>query len=171
MGSPSPRSEPTLVDRTFQLAYFCAYRMMRAYWRVAHPTTHGTQILLFHGDDVLLVKNSYVPYWSAPGGYIASGETGRDAVVRELREEIGFAANPDEVRLLLEVKHEWEGKIDHCQIFGLDVPDRVPVEIDHREVVEASFIPIEQALGLVLFPPLRTVLEDRVRERSRNQTH
>lgn len=154
---------PTLVDRTFQLAYVCAYQMMRVYWRALHPTTHGTQVLAFHGGEVLLIKNSYVPYWSAPGGYVASGETGRDAVVRELREEVGVTANPDDVRLLADVTHDWEGKRDHCQIFGLDAKERFLVEVDRREVVDARWVPIAQALELNLFPPLRTVLEERLR--------
>jgi ADP-ribose pyrophosphatase YjhB (NUDIX family) len=161
--STSDRSQPTLVDRGFQLAYVCAYRAMRTYWKVRRPTTHGTLVALWNGGEVLLVRNSYVPYYSLPGGYLRRGETARDAVVRELTEEVGIAADPEKLELVLERTHDWEGKHDHVQIFALDLPSRPNVEVDHREVVEASWWSPERALALNLFPPLRDVIERRQR--------
>ncbi len=158
----SKRTEPTLVDRGFQLAYVCAYRAMRTYWRVRRPTTHGTLIALWNEGEILLVRNSYVPYYSAPGGYIRSGEEARDAVVRELREEVGIAAEPSAISLVLDRTHDWEGKRDHVQIFAVDLPSRPEVAVDHREVVEAAWWRPEAALKLELFPPLREVIAARV---------
>jgi ADP-ribose pyrophosphatase YjhB (NUDIX family) len=158
----SHRSEPTLIDRGFQLAYVCAYRAMRTYWRLRHPTTHGSLVTLWNDGEVLLVKNSYVPYYSLPGGYVRRGEPARDAVIRELREEVGVAADVDRLELVLEKTHDWEGKRDHVQIFSLDVPSRPDIEVDHREVVEAAWWRPERALALQLFPPLREVIEQRV---------
>ena len=37
---PSVR-EATALDRSFQLAYKVAYRMMRVYWGVRRPATHA----------------------------------------------------------------------------------------------------------------------------------
>jgi 8-oxo-dGTP diphosphatase len=157
----SKRSEPTLVDRGFQLAYVCAYRAMRTYWKVRRPTTHGTLIALWSRGEVLLVRNSYVPYYGLPGGYLRRGETARDAAVRELHEEVGITADAAQLELVLDRTHEWEGKLDQVQIFALDVPSRPSVEVDHREVVEAAWWPPERALSLELFPPLRDVIEQR----------
>jgi 8-oxo-dGTP diphosphatase len=157
----SKRSEPTLVDRGFQLAYVCAYRAMRTYWKVRRPTTHGTLIALWSRGEVLLVRNSYVPYYGLPGGYLRRGETARDAAVRELHEEVGITADAAQLELVLDRTHEWEGKLDHVQIFALEVPSRPSVEVDHREVVEAAWWPPERALSLELFPPLRDVIEQR----------
>lgn len=156
------RSEPTLVDRGFQLAYVCAYQAMRAYWRVRKPTTHGTLIALWNRDEVLLVRNSYVPYYCLPGGYLHRGETAREAAVRELREEVGISTDAAGLELVLDKTHDWEGKHDHVQIFTLDLPTRPTIEVDHREVVEADWWPAEKALALELFPPLREVIEKRV---------
>ncbi len=156
------RSEPSLIDRGFQLAYVCAYRMMRTYWKVRHPTTHGALVVLASEGEVLLVRNSYVPYYCLPGGYIHGGETARQAVLRELTEEVGIEVEPDRLSLELERTHEWEGKRDHVQIFALDLAVRPSIAVDHREVVEASWWAPERALALDLFPPLRSVLEKRV---------
>ncbi len=150
---------PTLVDRGFQLAYVCAYRAMRTYWRVRHPTTHGSLVALWNAGEVLLVRNSYVPYYSLPGGYVRRGETARDAAVRELREEVGVATTVEQLVPLLDRTHEWEGKHDHVEIFALELTSRPKVDVDNREVVAASWWQPERALSLELFPPLRTVLE------------
>ncbi len=155
------RSEPTLLDRGFQLAYVCAYRAMRAYWKVRRPTTHGTLIALWNRDELLLVRNSYVPYYSLPGGYLRRGETAREAAVRELREEVGITMDAQGLELVLDTTHDWEGKRDHVQIFALELPSRPSVEVDNREVIEAAWWPPEKALGLELFPPLRRVIEER----------
>jgi ADP-ribose pyrophosphatase YjhB (NUDIX family) len=157
----SKRSEPSLVDRGFQLAYVCAYRAMRTYWKVRRPTTHGTLIALWNRGEVLLVRNSYVPYYCLPGGYLRRGETARDAAVRELREEVGVTADADSLELVLDRTHDWEGKRDHVQIFAIDLPSRPSVEVDHREVVEAAWWSPDRALSLELFPPLREVIERR----------
>jgi 8-oxo-dGTP diphosphatase len=150
---------PTFVDRGFQLAYVCAYRLMRSYWRLRHPTTHGSLVAIWNRGEVLLVRNSYVPYYGLPGGYVRRGESARDAAMRELFEEVGVTAKSDDLRLLLEETHEWEGKHDHVQIFALELPNRPTIAVDNREVVEASWWPPSRALSLNLFPPLRHVLE------------
>jgi 8-oxo-dGTP diphosphatase len=150
---------PTLMDRAFQLAYVCAYQMMRRYWAVRHPTTHGALVVLQNGGEVLLVKNSYVPYYSLPGGYVRRNETAREAALRELVEEVGVSAKGDELELVLDETHDWEGKRDHVEIFVLKLSMRPSIAVDHREVVEASWWTPERALGLNLFPPLRRVLQ------------
>src|SRR5688572_17354680 len=67
-----PSQQPSLTDRAFQLAYKAAYRLMRAYWTVRKPNTHGALVALWNGGNVLLVRNSYVPYYSLPGGTCAA---------------------------------------------------------------------------------------------------
>jgi ADP-ribose pyrophosphatase YjhB (NUDIX family) len=154
--------DATVIDRAFQLAYVCAYRLMRMYWRVRRPTTHGALVVLWHDGKLLLVRNSYVPYYSLPGGYVAPSESGRVAAIRELAEEVGLAVQPEQLELVLELTHEWEGKHDHVQIFALELSERPAVQVDKREVISAAWVEPEAALALNLFPPLRTVIERRI---------
>src|SRR5687767_2389886 len=48
MPSSESSNGPTLADRAFQLAYVCAYQLMRAYWTVRRPTTHGALVTLWN---------------------------------------------------------------------------------------------------------------------------
>ncbi|PAK45827.1 NUDIX hydrolase, partial [Bacillus licheniformis] len=49
-----------------------------------------TNCVLTSGDKVLLLQKPRRGWWVAPGGKMESGETVRDAVIREYREETGL---------------------------------------------------------------------------------
>lgn len=156
----STNQRATVVDWGFQAAYKVAYRLMRVYWGVRRPSTHGALVTLWNRGEVLLVQNSYVKYRSLPGGYVARNETGPEAAVRELREEIGITATTDQLEKVFDEVKDWEGKRDHVEIFKLTLEQRPEIHIDHREVVAAGWYSPEQALELDLFPPIRRVIED-----------
>jgi 8-oxo-dGTP diphosphatase len=158
---------PNAVDLCFQAAYRVAYRLMRTYWAVRRPSTHGALVSLWNQGELLLVQNSYVPYRSLPGGYVGRSETSREAAIRELREEIGISAKAEELHKVFDEVKEWEGKRDHVEIFALELSGRPQVRIDHREVVAAGWFSPERALELNLFPPIRKIIEDRVRAEGR----
>jgi 8-oxo-dGTP diphosphatase len=120
-------------------------------------------VALWNRGEVLLVRNSYVPYYVLPGGYVRRGETSREAARRELFEEVGVEAKPDQLELVLDENHVWEGKREHTEIYKLDVAERPSVQVDHREVVEASWWLPQRALALDLFPPVRRALERRTK--------
>lgn len=61
----------------------------------ADAPVKAASVLLFRGDDVLLIKRAggaNTGLWSAPGGHLATGETPLEAAHRELREETGLTA-------------------------------------------------------------------------------
>lgn len=155
-----------MIDRAFQLAYKAAYKMMRVYWGIARPDTHGALVAVWYQGRILLVKNSYVPYWSLPGGYVHSGETALQAALRELREEVGLKVDSSDLKPSLDVKHEWEGKHDHVEIFALESPQRPEVKIDRREVVDAQLFSPEEAMKMNLFPPIRDHISRYLRDRA-----
>jgi 8-oxo-dGTP pyrophosphatase MutT (NUDIX family) len=57
---------------------------------VLAPVAYGACGLIERDGKVLLVRHSYVAGWLLPGGGVRRGEPAEQAVVRELREEIGL---------------------------------------------------------------------------------
>ncbi len=155
---------PSLVDRSFQLAYVVAYRLMCVYWGIRRPRTHGALVAVFHDGKLLLVRNSYVSYYSLPGGYVGRNETSRQAALRELAEEVGVRARPEQLEPVIDEENAWQGKRDHVEIFVIEVERRPDVRIDNREVIEAIWVSAERALELSLFPPIRRLLERRLKQ-------
>jgi ADP-ribose pyrophosphatase YjhB (NUDIX family) len=151
-----------MIDRLYRIAYRGAYKMMRVYWALMRPQVHGALVAIWNNGEILLVKNSYVPYYSLPGGYVQRGETGRMAAIRELLEETGIRASASELRIALDQQHDWEGKREHIEIFEIDVATRPTIKVDNREVIEATFYAPRKALELELFRPIRTVIEKRL---------
>ena len=151
------------MDAMFRLAYRGAYQLMRVYWAVRRPPTHGSLVAIWVNERILLVRNSYVRYFSLPGGYVKSGESGKDAAIRELREEIGLSVSPGELQSSIDESHVWESKRERIEIYQLNLDHEPRIEVDHREVVAATFYTPSEALGLQLFPPLRQHIEQKLR--------
>jgi mutator protein MutT len=92
-----------------------------------HVTHHVSCGLLVRAGRVFLVHRSpskawYPNVWDLPGGHLEPGETNRQALVRELREELSVEIAPtsgnalltrQEAGLFLEVwrVEEWDGDI------------------------------------------------------------
>jgi 8-oxo-dGTP pyrophosphatase MutT (NUDIX family) len=152
-----------MIDVCYRLAYRSAYKAMRVYWKLRKPLSHGALVAIWNDGRILLVRNSYVDYYSLPGGYVRKHERSVDAAARELREELSISVDPRELTLNTDVTHDWEGRRDHVVIFDLDLDAPPQVEVDNREVVAAEFVTKEEALQKNLFPPLRKHIEQRLK--------
>jgi 8-oxo-dGTP pyrophosphatase MutT (NUDIX family) len=70
------------------------HQLLRANWFVRRPRTFGAHALAFTPEGkVILVKLRYARGWRLPGGGRDESEAPRDAVLRELREEIGLLSH------------------------------------------------------------------------------
>jgi len=86
-----------------RLALVLALKALRS------PVAFGASAIVEDGQGhVALVRHSYMTGWHLPGGGVDSGEPPADAVIRELREEIGLMRSaPPEFLGLLTRKVGW----------------------------------------------------------------
>ncbi|MES2906548.1 MAG: NUDIX domain-containing protein, partial [Pseudomonadota bacterium] len=56
---------------------------------LARGFTLGVRAVVLKGDDVLLVRHTYMDGWYLPGGGVDRGEALEKAAVRECFEEVG----------------------------------------------------------------------------------
>lgn len=103
--------------------------------------------VLIEDDRVLAIKRGrevLLPgYWTLPSGRIESGETQQDAVVREVREELGLHVTP--------VAKVWECPTDDgAWLLHWWTAETAPGELapDADEVAEARWVTAEQFLAL-----------------------
>jgi 8-oxo-dGTP diphosphatase len=130
-----------MIDRLWQLGYALAYRLLRLWWRVRRPAHRGALVAVWHEGEILVLRSSYRPGWSLPGGGIARGESPRQAAVREIAEEIGLAVAPEALHEAQALELTWEHRSDHTTIFELALAERPALRLDNREIVAAAFRP------------------------------
>ena len=72
-------------------------------------------------NRVLLVQRGHEPMkgkWTIPGGLIDVGETLREAVIREVREETGLDVEPIELIELLDRIHREDGRVRYHYVIA-----------------------------------------------------
>ncbi|MHA6289292.1 NUDIX hydrolase [Maricaulis sp. CAU 1757] len=126
--------------------------------------TPGAGVVVFRGEDVLLIKRGRPPYegqWSIPGGKVEYGETAAEAALRELGEETGVEA---EIVGLIDVvdsigKRE-PGQPGDWHYLLVDFAARwtggEPVPADDASAAE--FLPFEEAVKRTRWDRTRQVL-------------
>ena len=116
-----------MTDRALRLVLTGAHQLLKANWRVRRPRTFGAHALaLTPAGRVILVKLRYAPGWRLPGGGRSEQEDPEDAVLRELREEIGMTSH-GAVRLAAELDETVSHKRDLASLFVVeDVVYRPP---------------------------------------------
>jgi 8-oxo-dGTP pyrophosphatase MutT (NUDIX family) len=103
-------------------------------------------------DKILMVKrhpdDSYGNTWSIPSGTIEIPETPKMGVLREVFEEVGINIIPNLLEYMGELYMKKHNFIYH--IFAFSCLNRPKVTLDFKEVVEAKWTTVEEALTLPL---------------------
>ncbi len=123
----------------------------------------GVGGILFQDERVLLVRRGREPargQWSIPGGAVDTGETLRQAVVREMMEETGIQAEPvAPVKILDRIFRDDRGRVAYhyvlvdflCRFLGGELRAG-------SDALEARFIPVGDLVSMDIIPVTRAVI-------------
>jgi len=71
--------------------YKITNRVIRKCQSMLGMCTLGSRAIVLNSQNhVLLVKHTYEPYWYIPGGGVKKRESAKEAILRELKEEVGL---------------------------------------------------------------------------------
>ncbi len=103
--------------------------------------TTGSLAVIVAGNTVLLVRNLGRLSWGFPGGFSRRGESTRDNVARELREELGL----DMVHLV-NCGYAFQSRARHIDfIYGLRVEHQFVVAPHQAEIREVEWVRLDEA--------------------------
>ncbi len=128
-----------LVDKALRLPLRAAHRLLKLAWFIRRPRSFGVHALaLTPTGRAILVKLRYAPGWRLPGGGRKEAEDPQDAVLRELREEIGMTSHGD-LNLACELEEQVDHKRDLASLFIVrDVQYRAKWSWEVEDVMEAD---------------------------------
>ena len=123
------------------------------------PKIPVSTLVVIHTPDlqVLLLERADHPgFWQSVTGSQDEGETLRDTAIREVREETGLEAqrylltdwNLQNVYEIYPVwRHRYAPGVTHNteHVFGLRVPEPLPVRVAPREHLSAAWMPWQEA--------------------------
>ncbi|CAN5350737.1 hypothetical protein BH23ACT6_BH23ACT6_13790 [soil metagenome] len=117
--------------------------------------TAGAAVVLIHADSrIVLVRNASRPGWAPPGGKRETGESVREAAVREVHEETALVLASADLtpvgyeRVTIEpgqARGMWTEGANYIAVFGVRLPQRLPVHTLSPDVLEADWFDIENA--------------------------
>lgn len=104
---------------------------------------HGTRYIL------LALRNTepYKNFWSIPGGHIDSYETVEQAVIREIKEEVGMDIQPEFLFYFDEIIPE---KNIHAVVQVFHATENGQVNVAEDEILEARWVSVKDALSMEL---------------------
>jgi len=121
--------------------------------------------IVISGDHVLLVKETSDRYYFLPGGHIEYNEAARDALIREMKEELGASCMALDYVSAVEHKYDMNDETYHeislvfkCELNGLNYPDP-PISLESR--IEFEWIAIAELKDHDILPePMVQIIED-----------
>ncbi|MEM3070806.1 MAG: NUDIX hydrolase [Candidatus Bathyarchaeia archaeon] len=132
----------------------------------------GVAAVIFRGNEVLLTRRRNPPgegLWGLPGGVVELGETVREAIVREVREECGIEVEPIKLLEVYDsIVRDEEGRVRFhyilseflCKVVGGSLkPSSDALEAGWIPLVKLEELPIGR--GTLRFI-MRTAAEERI---------
>ncbi len=146
------------IDWCARNGYRVAFQVLRVWWFVRRPATNGAICALWYDGRVLMVRNSYRPWLTFPGGLRNNGEPAKDAALREMREEVGLEVDPAAMRHIRYVSEQRDFRQENTDLFEATLAARPDPQVDNREVIMAVMLTPREALKHRLYPIARAYL-------------
>lgn len=113
-----------MQERAKDLFYIGSLSLMKVYWRIMKPITHGARIMLISGGQILLVRHRRSHVWNLPGGGISLNEDPAEGALRELSEETSIKITTVDYCLGTYCAKS-EGKRDMVYVFVKNIPYKI----------------------------------------------
>ncbi|PYY03375.1 MAG: NUDIX hydrolase [Acidobacteria bacterium] len=123
----------------------------------------GVGAVIVRNEQVLVVRRSHPPLqgqWSVPGGLVETGETTREALIREIREETSLIVEPlDLVEVFERILRDGDSRVQYhfvvidylCRIVSGEA-------CPGTDVSEIRWVPLEKLQELEITPETRDVI-------------
>lgn len=113
-----------------------------------------------HDDKVLLIQelDELDAQWCLPGGRIDVGEMPREAMIREIKEELNLNATVGDI-LDCNIFTGKTGKAHFIVVFAVTVDPNQPIIVEDGEASKAEWIPIGDVKNLKLRPEYIPIVE------------
>ncbi|MCP0914642.1 NUDIX domain-containing protein [Legionella sp. 27cVA30] len=115
----------------------------------------GARALIIDNDKVLLVRHTYAAGWYTVGGGIQAGETPTQAIIRELKEEVGIIlTHKPQLFSVYHKRHHWDDYIILfiCKHF-------IQEAVNSPEIAEQKWFPLKKLPPDVSPATKRRILE------------
>jgi ADP-ribose pyrophosphatase YjhB (NUDIX family) len=120
-------------------------KLFHVYFRLKRPMTLGVRALVHNEAErtVFLIRHTYVPGWQLPGGGVETGETLREALAKELREEgnIELTVRPQLFAIYFNGR---ASKRDHVALYVCQGFHQTEPKVPDHEIADSGFFPIDQ---------------------------
>lgn len=141
-----------------QLFRNIAKRIVHRFFFLRRGMTLGVRAACFDDEGrIFLVRHTYVSGWHMPGGGVERGETGLQALQKEIREEGNLVATSVPQLVHVYFNNRTSDR-DHVLFYRLDVR-QVALKVPDREIAESGFFPLD-ALPEGTTPATRRRLAD-----------
>ena len=129
-------------------------------------TVEVAAAVICDGNKILSCQRNYGEFkdgWEFPGGKIESGETAKEAVVRELREELGVAIG--DLERLCDIEYDYDTFHLHMTCFMCRIVEGVIEERVHEDMAWLDAAHLWDVAWLPADVEVVKLLEERLRRK------